>query len=382
MPHISLLRCGVFRVSGKAARHLLSRSTRTIPERVVPPNARIYLRGSRPLFFCRQLVHSLAWFAFAGALHAQAVPAAGPVATSSATNTSEVPKVPGLTSFLRGFNAGITFSGQHDAQNGYATIAQPAVGYTFSPIFSFDITMPIYLYRLAAAQDLTIPLNQRTLSPQHGEIGDTLFGFHAQFFPRHFDYQATISATAPTGDLNHGLSSGRATVDFSNHLAHTYRHVSPYIEIGIGDSSTLADPLLNRNFTTLGPLAHFQAGAAFPLMYGASFATNAYEQLPIGDQKIYETIARPNAPTLTVIAGRGISEDNGFTNTLDIPVGSQTTISGYYNRSLRFRDDTVSFGITFVLRGNRHSSLSDDELLRAINQEIQKPAPTGHSVNP
>ncbi len=337
-------------------------------------SARAHSPGSHPLFFCRQLVFSLPLLVLTGALQAQAVPAGAPVATSSANNSSEVPKVPGLTSFLRGFNAGITFSGMHDSQDGYATVAQPAVGYTFSPIFSLDMTVPIYLYRLAAAQDLTIPLAQRTLSQQHGELGDMLFGFHAQFFPRHFDYQATLSATAPTGDLNHGLSSGRATVDFSNHVAHTFRHVSPYLEIGIGDSSTLANPLLNRNFTTLGPLAHFQAGAAFPLMYGASFATNAYEQLPIGDQKIYETIARPNAPTLTVIAGRGISEDNGFTNTLDIPVGGHTTISGYYNRSLRFRDDTVSFGITFVLRGNRPSSLSDDELLRAINQELQKPS--------
>ena len=319
----------------------------------------------------RQLVRCLAPFGIFTLLHAQAVTATAPIATSAATKTSEVPKVPGLSSFLRGFNAGVTFSGLHDAENGYATIAQPAVGFTFNRVFSVDVTVPVYLYRLAAAQDLTIPLSQRTLSPQLGEFGDMLFSFHAQFLPRGFDYQATFSATAPTGDLNHGLSSGRATVDFSNHFDHAFRHVSPYTEIGIGDSSTLADQLLNRNFTTLGPLAHFQAGLAFPLMYGASFATNAYEQLPIGDQKIYETIAQRNAPTLTVIAGRGISEDNGFTNTLDIPIRDHTTISGYYNRSLRFHDDTVSFGITFVLRGTRHSSMSDDDLLRAINQELQ-----------
>ena len=319
----------------------------------------------------RQLVRCLALSAIFPALHAQAVPATTPIATSAATRTSEVPKVPGLSSFLRGFNAGITLSGLHDAQNGYASLAQPAVGYTFNPVFSLDITVPIYLYRLAAAQDLTLSLAQRTLSPQLAEFGDTLISFHAQFLPRGFDYQATFSATAPTGDLNHGLSSGRATVDFSNHLDHAFRHVSPYAEIGIGDSSTLADQLLNRNFTTLGPLAHFQLGAAFPLMYGVSFATNAYEQLPIGDQKIYETIARSNAPTISVIAGRGISEDNGFTSTLDIPIRDHTTISGYYNRSLRFHDDTVSFGITFVLRGTRHSSLSDDDLLRAIDKELK-----------
>ncbi len=305
------------------------------------------------------------------AAHAQSTADSKPIATSAATQSSEVPKVPGLSSFLRGFNAGVTFSGLHDSQNGYATLAQPAIGYTFNPTFSLDITVPLYLYRLAAAQDLTLPLTQRTLSPQLAEFGDTLISFHALFLSRRFDYQATFSATAPTGDLNHGLSSGRATVDFSNHLDHTFRHFSPYAELGIGDSSTLANQLLNRNFTTLGPLAHFQAGVAFPLMRGASFATNAYEQLPIGDQKIYETIARPNAPTTFVIAGRNIFEDNGFTNTLDIPLRDHTTVSAYYNRSLRFHDDTVSFGITFVLRGTRHTSLSDDDLLRAIDKELQ-----------
>ena len=107
-----------------------------------------------PLF--RQLACSLV---LCGALYAQAVPAPAPVATSTAAQTSEVPKVPGLSSFLHGFNAGITLSGLHDAQNGYATLAQPAIGYTFNSIFSVDITIPVYLYRLAAAQDLTIPLS-------------------------------------------------------------------------------------------------------------------------------------------------------------------------------------------------------------------------------
>ena len=86
---------------------------------------------------------------------------------------------------------------------------------------------------------------------------------------------------------------------------------------------------------------------------------------------------------MTVVTGRSVSRRQRLHQHSGHRRSAATSrFSAYYNRSLRFRDDTVSFGITFVLRGNRHSSLSDDELLRAINQEIQKPAPTGHSVNP
>lgn len=293
--------------------------------------------------------------------------------TPTPTATSEVPRVPGFSSLLRGFNAGVSLIGLHDSQNGYATLLQPALGYSFNDIFSLDATIPIYLYRLAASIG-----GNGQLSPQRGEPGDLLFGLHAEFLPRHFQYQATVSATAPTGDSTHGLSTGRFTVDLSNHFQHTFHRVTPDIEIGIGNSSSLANQELNRNYTSLGPLAHFQAGLAFPLLRGMSFSADAYEQLPLGDQKLYETIGDPRGmrPTITVVTGRSVAEDNGFTNTLDIPLNGHLTAAGYYNRSLRFKDDTVSFGLTYVFRSSRAAQkAADEDLLRAVEQELAKPNP-------
>ena len=277
-----------------------------------------------------------------------------PEATSTPSETSEVPQVPGLPGFLRGFNGGVSLSGLHDAQTGWATIFQPAVGYSFNDIFALDITVPIYLYRLAGTK-VPRPSPDALLIPRRGEPGDVLFGLHAQFIPHGFGYQVTVSTTAPTGDATYGLSTGRATFDLSNRLERPFKHFTPNLELGIGDSSALVSPLVQRDFTSLGPLAHFQAGFAFTLPLGASFETNAYEQLPIGDQKIYQTINRRNnqGPAITVVTGRSVAEDNGFTNSLDIPLDGHTTLSAYYNRSLRLKDDVVAISISYVLRGTK-----------------------------
>jgi hypothetical protein len=300
------------------------------------------------------------------------VTGAEPGASITSTATSEVPRVPGISGLLRGLNGGLSISGVHDAQSGWATVAQPAIGYSFSDIFSLDITVPIYMYRLAGSR-APRPRLDALLVNQRGEPGDVIFSLHAQFLPPHFQYQATFSATAPTGDTIYGLSTGRPTFDLSNHLDHAFKHVTTSVELGVGDSSSLINPLVTRNFTSLGPLAHFQTGVALPLFWGLSFDSSAYEQLPIGDQKIYQNVTRRGQTSL-VVSGRSVTEDNGFTNSLDVPLDGHTTLSAYYSRSLRFHDDVVSFGITYVLRGfksAREKAADDDLLMQSIQQRIQ-----------
>jgi hypothetical protein len=334
----------------------------------------------RPLRAIPLVLLGMSWFGSSAQTH-PAAQATTPMATSSATETSEVPQVPGISGLLHGVNAGLSISGLHDAQTGWATLAQPAIGYSFNDIFSLDITVPIYMYRLAGSRELRPRLNALLVN-QRAEPGDVIFSLHGQFLPPHFQYQATVSATAPTGDTIYGLSTGRATFDLSNHLDHAFRYGTTSIELGMGDSSTLINPLVTRNFTSLGPLAHFQAGIAVPLFWGLSFDTNGYEQLPIGDQKIYKNVTRRGQTTL-VVSGRRVTEDNGFTNALDIPLDSHTTLSAYYSHSLRFHDDVVSFGVTYVLRGlksAKEKAADDDRLLQSVHQEIQ--TDDGAVVNP
>ena len=274
-----------------------------------------------------------------------------PVASSSSTVASEVPQVPGLSGLVHGLNAGFTLSGLHDSQTGWATLAQPAVSLSVNRHLSFDVTAPVYLFRLAESRAAK-PRPGAFLVAKNLEAGDITFGLHLQFAGSLLAYQLTVTATAPTGDTTFGLSSGRPTFDATNHFEHEYAHFTPNIELGVGDSSTLVNRLVTKSYTSLGALAHFQTGIAFPLPLGMSFETNAYEQLPIGDQKIYRS-RRRRGKTTTYVAGIGVAEDNGFITSLDVPVKSHTTFSTYYSRSLRQRDDVVSIGMTYILRGTK-----------------------------
>jgi len=268
------------------------------------------------------------------------------VATASPTEQSEIPDVPGLSSILNGANGGITISGIHDSITGWATLATPAIGYKFNDHFNIDAMIPIYLYRLAESRSARPKPNAKLVN-QRAELGDVVIGLHGQLTPMFADYQVTGAFTIPTGDSLYGLSTGRVTFDVTNHFERTFHRITPNLEIGAGDSSTLVNRLVTKNYTSLGPLAHFQTGISFDLPHNLSFESDAYEQLPIGDQKTYGPSRNGKA---TVVTGHNISEDNGFTNSLDIPLDRHTTFSAYYNRSLRIHNDTVAIGITYVLR--------------------------------
>ncbi len=261
-------------------------------------------------------------------------------------DAQDIPEVPGLSPALHGWNAGVTISGVHESTTGWATILTPAIDYSFNDIFSVDATIPIYMFRLADSRS-THPRPDAKLVARRGEPGDIVFGLHAQFISRLFQYQLNGLVTAPTGDEAYGLSTGRVTFDISNRFERTYRRITPSVELGGGDSTYLVNRIVNKNYTSLGPLAHFQIGLSVELNRGISFETDAYEQLPIGDQKIYGPSRKGKA---TVVTGHNVIEDNGFINSLDIPVDSDITFSGYYSRSLRLRYDTAAIGVTYVLR--------------------------------
>ncbi len=265
---------------------------------------------------------------------------------SSPGNVQDATDVFGFSPALHGWNAGVTVTGVHESTTGWATIFIPAIGYSFNDVFSIEATIPIYMFRLADSI-AAHPRPNEKLVTRRGEPGDLVLGLHAQFVPRLFQYQVTGLVTAPTGDKTYGLTTGRVTFDLSNRFERTYGRFTPNLEIGGGDSTTLVNRILTKNYTSLGPLAHFEVGLDVALTRGMSFETDAYEQLPIGDQKIYGPSRKGRPP---IVTGHNVIEDNGFINAVDIPVDRHINFSGYYSRSLRLRYDTAAIGVTYVLR--------------------------------
>jgi len=206
------------------------------------------------------------------------------------------------------------------------------------------------------------------------DAGDTFIGFHASYDPEYF--QDTISAflSLPSGNSSEGLGTGRVGFDFANHTERYYKRVGFLVDIGAGNTSTLSNDIVTKNYSSFGALAHFQAGTIF-WMRGNYLETSAYEQLPIGSQTVFTSLPPPGSgpgpppPSSATNA----SEDNGLTVVLGIPLAGNLTAVSYYNRSLRQHSDTVSSGVTYVLRGSRRGkwlSMIDRALREA---ESEKP---------
>ena len=302
-------------------------------------------------------------------VHAQVTAAAGVAPVRVPEKVQAAPRVPGLVSFLDGFNAGVTYSGVHSSAVGWYSVTTPAVNYAFSRHYSADASTSMYIHRMVentnSATATSHPLVQDGVDP-----GDTLISFHGFFEPGSLQDTITASLTAPTGDRALGFGTGRVTYDFSNHLERYVQKLGFLVDLGAGDSSGLFNDLVYRDYNTLGGLAHFETGLVFWLPRRSYIESVAYEQLPLGSQKIYQSAPRgdvvrgnddggnPGPPPVVVSTISSVSEDNGFTTFVGIPLNNYVTLSGYYNRSLRQHQDTVSFGVTYVLRGTPRRRLS------------------------
>ena len=304
------------------------------------------------------------------ACRSTAAQVAAQTTTDSSPNPAhieQVPKVPGVATAFRGLNIGVNLAVAHDSSIGWYSIATPAVSYTFTPHFSADASIGIYPYRLVEVLQATTPPSEKLVGSQ-GKTSDTEIGFHAAFVARLLRNTTTAYITAPTGDKSTGLGAGKATFDFSDHVDRYLGKTTVLVDIGAGNSSNLFNNLVTRNYSSVGGLAHFQAGLALWLPWQSYIQSVGYEQLPFGSQTVYTATGRPGAPNQPQVATTFATEDNGVTTSVGIPLSSHLTLSGYYNRSLRLHDDTVSIGITYVLRGGygpRRMSMIDRALREA-----------------
>ena len=207
-----------------------------------------------------------------------------PVPEPESTRLEQVPRVPGMGTLLRGLNAGVTFSTVHDSSIGWSELITPAISYTFSPHYSADASTTIYPYRLAQNQNPATSATQ-PLVTTHGDLGDTLIALHGYFSPHAFQNTLTAAMIAPTGNRDDGLGTGRVTFDLRDHVERYAGQTGFIVDLGSGDSSGLFNRLVNEEYSSLGPIAHFQTGLIYWLPGRTYIQSVAYEQLPLGDRR-------------------------------------------------------------------------------------------------
>ena len=143
-------------------------------------------------------------YVFAGLAFLSLVPA----------NAQQAPVVPGDD---KGWTSYSSFTETHDASLGWATILNSNIGYDFSKYFSADIGVPIYLVQPNTAASTTNGITPTSTS--YNSLGDVYVGMNYRVGGP-LGYSGTILGTAPTGSTAHGISTGRAIVDWNNHFEH------------------------------------------------------------------------------------------------------------------------------------------------------------------
>jgi hypothetical protein len=297
---------------------------------------------------CASCILSLVLFstnALAQALASGSSTEAGGRSASAITNDAGPT---GIIPFTRGFNASVGATSQRDSGSGWSSILTPDVAFRFNPLFSLSASVPVYAYINVEANTGTKSKPVYTTTTKHSVLGDASLAAHIDTHASLLDYNGTLSLGLPSGNTAYGLGAGKVTADFNNHIEKSLGIFSPDLEFGIGNSSGLIGTRVRKSYTSVGTLAHFQAGASIDLPLNMDFEANLYEELPLNASTLYSItgIGRKKANKKTTTT----AEDNGFNTSFDVPFGSHLTLSGFFNRSLRTSDNVAGMSATFLLK--------------------------------
>lgn len=259
--------------------------------------------------------------------------------TALALAQSHADQGPAQSPFL--FNVG--FDGSVDS-SGHVMDVGTTAGYKFGRHVQVDAGMPFYF--------LSSPGTGTATGPGNADVAlRLLFGTPA------VNYSSSLTTFLPTGSTDLGLSTGRATFDWSNHIDHDFGRITPELNFGFADTVVDSKHFV-RPYTTLGYNAHAEGGATFDLFKDVSLETTAYALLPFGPQKMYSRQVRAGAVGAPnpqhgrafegshfTSGGADLTRDNGFSAGLDLSPAPCMDMYGGYTHSVKFALDEISFGV-------------------------------------
>ena len=234
-------------------------------------------------------------------------------------------------------------------------------GYVFSPKFAIDLGLPFYFVNSNVSTD-------PALNGFRSGLGNAFVNFKVTPTLQDWRYVSSLTATAPTGDKDKGLSTGRVTVDWNNAISRSFSHFVPFVNLGVGN--TISDTnFFYRPFSSLGLVGHFELGTTYLLARSVSVGASAYSVVPSGEQKIYSRVTKsqnnnPQTPSSNgsgqgaarafetnsvILNDPGLARDHGFATWLTINPSSTVYLQTGYHRSVSYSLNTVFFGVGLQL---------------------------------
>jgi hypothetical protein len=262
----------------------------------------------------------------------------------------------------KGFTEYETFQGSVNSDN-HVFKVDSTMGWDFNKHFGVYGGVPFYF---ASVPSSTTATGTTTASSSNNGIGDAYLGMSFRAGNPSLDYAGSLTVSAPTGDTSKGLSTGRAGVDFTNRISHSFHRFTPFFTGGL--SNTVPDAsFTTRPFTSLGAITHLEEGADYQIIRHTYLGFSGYQIVPFGSQKIFSKLVNQggqgsgsgknsfdnNAQT----TGTGITRENGFNVWLGFEPTPLWRAEIGYSRSARFDLNSLAFNLRFnvgkMLRSKR-----------------------------
>ncbi len=231
-------------------------------------------------------------------------------------------------------------------------------GYSFNRHVSIDGGLPVFFVRPSGTATASGAATSAT------GIGNAYLELRLAAPNPLINYSTVLTGTAPTGDKDSGLSTGRVTADWTNHFDRSFGRVTPFANVGF--ANTISDtPLFVRPYTTLGFVTHLEGGGAYRVARFLEAGAAAYAIEPAGRQTVISELVPKAAPSKAQAAnnnGRGgrrgafesahisvgsadLARDNGFSFWGAVHPTRIISLQLGFTRSAHYALNTVSFGI-------------------------------------
>src|SRR6266849_9226227 len=148
-----------------------------------------------------------------------------------------------------GFTSYVEFGGTTNSA-GQVYELDSNVGYKFTEHFGMDLGVPIYFVNASSST---------TGATSGSGLGNPSVNLRWKYLHPSVNFASVVTGSAPLGDSKLGLSTGRATFDWTNRLDHSFSRVTSFLEAGF--SNTTSDSRLSRALTRRWASTHIFAEA-------------------------------------------------------------------------------------------------------------------------
>jgi len=236
----------------------------------------------------------------------------------------------------KGFTFTETYEGSGNT-DGFITDVNSTAGYIFNQHFSINLGVA-YLF--------VSPSSSNTGATSASGMGNPSLGFRYSSKGPLFDFSTGLNGAFPVASSAKGLSTGRVTFDWDNHFSHDFDRLTPFLNVGVANS--VPDTrFLHRPYTSLGTLAHFEAGSELDLGHKFSVSASGYYILPWGAQQIFVR-GKKSSPG-SIKGGASLTRDDGINLGLDYNLSRFVDLGAGYSYSAYSVLNTVSFGVELNL---------------------------------